>query len=82
MIRAMLGYTLNDIGLGTDISIFQPDLDPTATSSLLDVDTDNDGLQNGEEDTKHNGRVDLGESNPSPSKSKPMPTIPFLLQSD
>jgi hypothetical protein len=51
-----LGYTLSDANPDTDLSIFQPDLDPSTTSNPLDSDTDNDGLLDGEEDANHNGR--------------------------
>ena len=57
-----LSYTLNDIGLDTDLGIFQPDLDPTTTTDPLNPDTDGDGRSDGQEDVNYNGRVDAGET--------------------
>ncbi|MCP4665907.1 MAG: hypothetical protein GY849_06040, partial [Deltaproteobacteria bacterium] len=56
-----LGLTLDDVGPDTDLSIFQPDLDPSTTTDPLNPDTDGDGLSDGDEDTNHNGEVDPGE---------------------
>ncbi|UCE38011.1 MAG: PKD domain-containing protein [Thermoplasmata archaeon] len=41
------------------------DLDFSTTTSAVDIDTDDDGLIDGEEDRNHNGRVDAGESDPN-----------------
>jgi MYXO-CTERM domain-containing protein len=43
---------------GTDMTLFQPDLDPETTTDPLDDDTDDDGLMDGTEDRNGNGRVD------------------------
>jgi hypothetical protein len=48
----------------------------------LNVDTDGDGLSDGDEDANHNGRVDQRETDPIQSKSKAMPWIPLLLLDD
>ena len=50
---------------GTDIAIFQPDLDPSTTTDPLDDDSDGDGVLDGEEDQDHNGRQDPGETDPN-----------------
>lgn len=49
---------------GTDLAVFQPDLDPTTTTDPRITDSDGDGIVDGDEDTNHNGRVDSGESSP------------------
>ena len=67
-----LSYTLNDIGLDTDLGIFQPDLDPTTTTDPLNPDSDEDGWSDGEEDISRNGQVDPGESDPNDPQSKPV----------
>ncbi len=61
-----LGYTLDDVGPDTDLSIFQPDLDPSTTTDPLNPDTDGDGLSDGAEDPNHNGKKDdpPGERDP------------------
>jgi len=51
--------------LGTDTTIFLPDLDPLTTTDPLLKDTDGDGLTDGEEDLNANGRLDPGEYNPT-----------------
>ena len=51
--------------LGTDITLFQPDLDPLSVTDSLDTDTDGDDFSDGEEDANHNGRIDVGEMNPN-----------------
>jgi parallel beta-helix repeat protein len=51
--------------LGTDTNVFIPDADPTTTTDPLNPDTDGDGPKDGEEDINHNGRVDLGETDPN-----------------
>ena len=61
-----LGYTLADIGPDTDTNIFQPDLDPSSTTTdPLDDDSDDDGWLDGQEDMNHNGMLDEGESAPN-----------------
>ncbi len=59
-----LGVTLETCSWATDKTIFQPDLDPSTTTSALLADTDGDGLSDGEEDLNHNGRIDPGETDP------------------
>ena len=51
---------------GTDVGSgnFVFDLDSDTVTDPADSDTDNDGLLDGEEDTNHNGMIDLGETNP------------------
>ena len=52
-------------GTGTDISIFQPDLDPTTTTDPKDTDTDDGGVRDGDEDLNFNGYQDPGEIDPN-----------------
>jgi hypothetical protein len=59
-----LGYTLEDIGPDTDLSVFQPDLYPYQTTDPLEKDTDGDDIPDGDEDANHDGAVDAGETNP------------------
>jgi len=59
-----LGYSMEDIGPDTDLSVFQPDLDPQSTTDPLNRDSDGDSFSEGEEDLNHNGRVDTGEYDP------------------
>jgi hypothetical protein len=58
-----LGYTI--VGPDTDTNVFQDDLDPSTTTNPLLSDSDADGYTDGEEDKNHNGRIDVGESNPT-----------------
>jgi hypothetical protein len=53
----------------TDISStnWQPDTDPASTTNPLDPDSDGDGLMDGGEDVDHDGRVDMGETDPDSS---------------
>jgi hypothetical protein len=67
-----LGLTLADIGPDTDISVFQPDLDPSDTTSPILSDTDDDGFNDGIEDPDFNGRIDAGESDPDDENSYPI----------
>jgi len=60
-----LGYTLSDVGPDTDLSKFQPDLDPATKTNPLNSDSDGDGIPDGVEDTNHNGRKDPGETDPN-----------------
>jgi uncharacterized repeat protein (TIGR01451 family)/fimbrial isopeptide formation D2 family protein len=55
----------NNIG-GTDVpkGHFIPDADPTSKTNPLDADTDDGGVNDGTEDTNHNGKVDGTETNP------------------
>jgi hypothetical protein len=57
--------------LGTDGGVFIPDADPFTMTDPLDADTDNDGFEEGSEDTNSNGAVDVGESDPLDSSSVP-----------
>jgi Bacterial TSP3 repeat len=51
-----------DAGSGYPAGTF--DADPTTHTSACNADTDGDGIQDGAEDTNHNGRVDPGELDP------------------
>jgi len=51
--------------LGTDVSVFQPDLDPVSVTNPLDPDTDDGGVPDGNEDVNRDGRVDPGEIDPT-----------------
>jgi hypothetical protein len=64
---------------GTDMAVFQPDLDPTSSTDPLDADTDDDGWLDGQEDKNHNGRVDAGEKNPNQFNARALPHVPLLL---
>lgn len=44
---------------------FVPDSDPATRTDPLRVDTDCDGLKDGDEDKGHNGKVDSGETDPN-----------------
>ncbi len=59
-----MGYTLDLVGPDTNTAIFQPDLDTGSTTDPLICNFDDDGLNDGQEDKNHNGRVDAGESDP------------------
>jgi len=63
-----LGITLESVGQGTDLNIFQPDLDPDSQTDPLNPDSDGDGFSDGQEDYNLNGRLDNGETNPLPSR--------------
>ncbi len=52
-------------GTGTDISKFQPDLDPTSTTDPRDTDSDDGGVPDGAEDLNLNGYQDPGEIDPN-----------------
>jgi hypothetical protein len=73
------GLTLDDIGLDTDTNIFIPDADPTTTTDPTLSDSDGDDMSDGEEDTNHNGQVDVGESDPNKKRVTALPFIPLLL---
>ena len=57
--------TGDDIGPDTDLEIFIEDLDPKTKTNPLKLDSDGDGINDGLEDSNHNGRVDPGETNPN-----------------
>jgi hypothetical protein len=67
---------------GTDMSVFQPDLDPQTQTDALNADTDGDGMDDGEEDTNHNGRLDNGETDPAVSDRVIIIPFLFLLLND
>jgi MYXO-CTERM domain-containing protein len=50
-----------DLGAG----LFVPDADPSTTTSALNPDTDRGSVSDGAEDFSHNGRFDLGETDPN-----------------
>lgn len=50
--------------IGTDLALFQMDLDTNSITNPLNPDMDGDGLLDGDEDRNHNGRIDDWESNP------------------
>jgi hypothetical protein len=66
-----LGLTGTDISEDTDLSVFQPDLDPSTTTNPLHSDCDGDSYSDGAEDLNCNGRKDSGESDPSDGASFP-----------
>jgi hypothetical protein len=49
----------------TDLAVFEPDADPTTTTSPVRWDTDGGTVGDGVEDADHNGRVDVGERDPN-----------------
>ncbi|HEX8821267.1 MAG TPA: Ig-like domain-containing protein, partial [Archangium sp.] len=51
-------------GMGTDLTVFQPDADSSTQTDPLKADTDAGGVSDGAEDTNHNGRLDAGETDP------------------
>jgi CSLREA domain-containing protein len=51
--------------LGTAPETFIPDADPSTTTHPRVVDTDGDGLADGEEDKNHDGGLDSGETDPA-----------------
>ncbi|MFO0749765.1 MAG: Ig-like domain-containing protein [Myxococcota bacterium] len=52
-------------GVDTDLTLFQPDLDPLTTTDPRDIDSDDGSVSDGIEDANHNGRIDAGEINPN-----------------
>jgi len=74
-----LGFTLQDVGPGTDLSFFKPDLDPTTTTDPLNADSDMDRRKDGDEDRNHNGRVDPGETDPNSANLNALPWLQLLL---
>ncbi len=56
---------------GTDSGVFVPDADAGTTTDPLDPDSDDDGFDDGDEDTNGNGAVDPGESDPLDQGSVP-----------
>ncbi|WP_428262479.1 OmpA family protein [Haliangium sp.] len=50
-----------DTGAGN----FVPDEDPSTTTDPLEADTDMGGVNDGVEDSNHNGRIDAGETDPN-----------------
>ncbi|HEX8823551.1 MAG TPA: OmpA family protein, partial [Archangium sp.] len=60
-------------GMGTDITVFQPDADSNTKTDPLNADTDGGSVSDGAEDKNHNGRVDAGETDPlKASDDKPV----------
>lgn len=57
--------------IGTDLNLFQPDIDPTTTTNPLNKDSDSDGWIDGKEDINQNGQIENDESDPNDSESKP-----------
>ena len=57
-----LGITIPDVD--TDPAVFVPDADPTTTTDPFKADTDGGGVNDGDEDSNHNGRVDANERDP------------------
>ena len=66
-------------GADTDLGIFIPDADPSTTTDPLDDDSDDDGWMDGEEDSNHNGQVDVGEKDPNQSDSNGLAWLMLLL---
>lgn len=50
--------------LATDIGKFRPDSDPSTKTDPSRVDSDSDGVKDGDEDKNRNGRFDPGETDP------------------
>ena len=73
-----LNYTLGDIGIATDINLFQPDLDPLTQTDPLLIDTDDDGKLDGVEDANQNGMIDGEESDPL-DPNDPCETYGYLV---
>ena len=48
----------------TEVSVFVPDADSSSFTSPTDMDSDGDGLSDGEEDLNRNGAFDQGETDP------------------
>lgn len=72
-----LGVTTGHADTG---GTFIPDADGGATvTDPLNPDSDGDGVKDGMEDKNHNGRVDLGESDPNDDTSIPEDDFPWEL---
>jgi hypothetical protein len=67
-------------GTGTDITKFQPDLDPTFTTDPKDTDTDDGGVPDGEEDLNSNGYQDPGEIDPNIGRDDTGEVAKFLAE--
>ena len=61
--------------LGTDLSVFTYDEDPSTRTNPLVGDNDGDGYWDGIEDVNRNGLVDEGESDPNDINSVPTPRL-------
>jgi len=59
-----LAELIANISSGTDLTVFQPDEDPSTLSNPLSPDTNFNGISDGEEDKNGNGRLDTGETDP------------------
>ena len=55
------------LGVGTYLTVFIPDADPTTTTNPFLKDTDRGGLEDNIEDWNRNGKVDPSESDPNES---------------
>jgi MYXO-CTERM domain-containing protein len=64
-----LGVTEPTNGTDTATGAFVPDADRSTMTDPVSSDTDGDQLADGSEDSNHNGRVDLGESDPNDATS-------------
>jgi uncharacterized repeat protein (TIGR01451 family) len=51
------------------------DADPTTTTGVLNRDTDHGGVSDGDEDTNHDGKVDVGERDPN-NGADDVPSLP------
>ncbi len=51
-------------GSGTDLTVFQPDANPSTRTDPTNPDTDGGSVSDGAEDKDHNGRIDAGETDP------------------
>ena len=56
--------------LGTNTSIFIADADPETTTDPRSSDSDGDSINDGNEDTDHNGMVDVGETDAAVSSNR------------
>ncbi|MCC6625225.1 MAG: tandem-95 repeat protein [Deltaproteobacteria bacterium] len=68
--------------IGTDTTIWTPDLDPDTTTDPLDDDTDDDGLMDGTEDANHNGQWDGGTAGTGTQSEAGWETDPTAIDTD
>jgi len=68
--------------IGTDVTIWTPDLDPGTKTDPLDDDTDDDGLMDGTEDANHNGRWDGGIADTGTQSQPGWETDPTEVDTD
>jgi MYXO-CTERM domain-containing protein len=59
--------------IGTNLDVFIPDVDPATTTDPRNPDTDGGGVNDGLEDLNHDGRVEVGETDPNDPSDDPGP---------